>query len=68
MAQHREAPAFQEYPASIMARIEYRAMTLEGRGLFITLRYECGLTGSCLVTRRCFPECWDSLSNKWSGR
>lgn len=41
MAQNREAPAYQEYPAAMMARIPYRAMTLAGRGLLYTLRLEC---------------------------
>jgi uncharacterized protein YdaU (DUF1376 family) len=41
MAQRREAPAFQEYAASMMARTEYRVMSLEGRGLLYTMRLEC---------------------------
>ena len=41
MAQNREAPAFQEYAASLMARTEYREMSLEGRGLLMSLRLEC---------------------------
>lgn len=35
MAQNREAPAFQEYAASLMARTDYREMSLEGRGLLM---------------------------------
>jgi hypothetical protein len=41
MAQHREAPAFQEYAASMMARTPYRVMSLAGRGLLYSLRLEC---------------------------
>lgn len=41
MAQDREAPAFQEYAASLMARTEYRVMSLEGRGLLMSMRLEC---------------------------
>ncbi len=41
MAQSRDAPAYQEYPANVMARIEYRVMTLAQRGLMTTLRHEC---------------------------
>ena len=45
MAQNREAPAFQEYAASLMARTEYREMSLEGRGLLMSLRLECWVNG-----------------------
>ncbi|MBB5203937.1 uncharacterized protein YdaU (DUF1376 family) [Inhella inkyongensis] len=45
MAQHRDAPAFQEYAASMMARTGYRAMSLQGRGLLYTLRLECWVNG-----------------------
>lgn len=45
MAQHREAPAFQEYAASMMARTEYRVMSLEARGLLYSLRLECWVNG-----------------------
>lgn len=41
MAQNRDAPAFQEYPASMMARLPYRTMSLGGRGLLYSLRLEC---------------------------
>ena len=41
MAQNRDAPAFQEYPASMMARLPYRTMSLAGRGLLYSLRLEC---------------------------
>lgn len=40
-SQGREAPAYMEYPASIMARMPYRQMTLAERGLLYTLRNEC---------------------------
>jgi hypothetical protein len=46
MAQNREAPAFQEYAASLMARTEYRVMSLEGRGLLMSLRLECWVNGT----------------------
>jgi hypothetical protein len=45
MAQHREPPAYQEYAASMMARTEYRVLSLEGRGLLYTLRNECWVNG-----------------------
>lgn len=48
MAQNRDAPAFQEYPASMMARLPYRAMSLAGRGLLYSLRLECWVN-------RCVP-------------
>ena len=45
MAQHRDPPAYQEYAASMMARTEYRVLSLEGRGLLYTLRNECWVNG-----------------------
>lgn len=45
MAQHREAPAFQEYAASMMARTDYRVLGLVERGLLYTLRLECWVNG-----------------------
>ena len=39
--QNRNAPAYMEYAASMMARFEYRTLTLEERGLLYTLRLEC---------------------------
>ena len=39
--QNRDAPAFQEYASAMMAKIEYRTMTLAERGLLYTLRLEC---------------------------
>lgn len=39
--QNREPPAFQEYAADMLARREYRAMTLAERGLLYSLRLEC---------------------------
>lgn len=39
--QNREPPAFQEYASDVLARREYRAMTLAERGLFHTIRLEC---------------------------
>ena len=45
MTQNREAPAYQEYAAQMMARIDYRVMSLSGRGLLYTLRNECWVNG-----------------------
>ena len=41
MAQNRPAPAFQEYAASMMAKTDYRVMSLAGRGLLYSMRLEC---------------------------
>lgn len=41
MAQNREPPAYQEYAASMMGKIEYRIMSLAERGLMDTMRREC---------------------------
>ncbi|MGV0950973.1 MAG: hypothetical protein ACOYB3_09875 [Azonexus sp.] len=41
MAQNRQPPAFQEYAAAMMARVEFRVMTLAERGLLYTMRLEC---------------------------
>lgn len=41
MSEGRDAPAFQEYAASMMSRFEYRALSLSSRGLLYTLRLEC---------------------------
>ncbi len=41
MAQNRPPPAFQEYAANLMARTDYRILTLVQRGLLMTLRLEC---------------------------
>jgi hypothetical protein len=46
VAQHRDAPAFQEYAAAMMARTDYRVMSLQARGLLYTLRLECWVNGS----------------------
>lgn len=40
ITQNRNAPAYQEYAASMMSRFEYRSLTLEARGLLYTLRLE----------------------------
>ena len=37
----RDAPAYQEYAAAMMANARYRLMTLAQRGLLDTLRREC---------------------------
>lgn len=41
MTQNREAPAFQEYAATMLAKLPFRLMTMEERGLFYTMRLEC---------------------------
>lgn len=41
LGEGRDAPAFQEYAASMMSRFEYRALSLSSRGLLYTLRLEC---------------------------
>jgi len=41
MAQNRPPPAFQEYAANLMARTDFRILTLAQRGLLMTLRLEC---------------------------
>lgn len=41
MAQNREPPAFQEYAAAMMAKTDYRLMSLPARGLLYSLRLEC---------------------------
>jgi uncharacterized protein YdaU (DUF1376 family) len=40
-SQGRDAPAYQEFAASMMARMSYRQMSLAERGLLYTLRNEC---------------------------
>ena len=40
-SQGRDAPAYQEFAASMMAKMAYRQMTLAERGLLYTLRNEC---------------------------
>jgi hypothetical protein len=39
--QNRDAPAYQEYAAAMMAKIEYRTMSLAARGLLYSMRLEC---------------------------
>jgi hypothetical protein len=46
MAQNREAPAFQEYAAQMMARTEYRVLSLAARGLLYSVRLECWVNRS----------------------
>jgi uncharacterized protein YdaU (DUF1376 family) len=46
VAQHRDAPAFQEYAASILARTDFRVMSLAARGLLFTMRLECWVNES----------------------
>ena len=41
MAQNRDAPAYQEYAAAMLAQIPFRTMTLQERGLLFTMRLEC---------------------------
>jgi len=37
----RNPPAFQEYAADMLANRNFRVMSLEERGLLMTMRYEC---------------------------
>ncbi len=41
MSQNRKAPAYQEYAADTLAKLSFRTMSLQERGLFITMRLEC---------------------------
>lgn len=41
----RDAPAFQEYAAAMLANSRYRLMSLAERGLLDTLRRECWVNG-----------------------
>lgn len=41
MTQNRPPPAFQEYAANMMAKVEYRILTLPQRGLLYSMRLEC---------------------------
>jgi len=41
MAEKRPPPAYQEYAATMLANINFRAISLEERGLLYTLRLEC---------------------------
>lgn len=41
MSQNRDAPAYQEYAATMLAQIPFRTMSLQDRGLLYTLRMEC---------------------------
>lgn len=40
-AQNRTAPAYQEYAANMIARFDYRTLTLPQRGLLYSMRLEC---------------------------
>ena len=44
--QNRPAPAYQEFAASMMARTDYRLLSLAERGLLYSLRLECWCNGS----------------------
>lgn len=41
MSQNRDAPAYQEYAATLLAQLPFRVMTLQDRGLLYTMRLEC---------------------------
>lgn len=41
MSQNRDAPAYQEYAAAILAQLPFRTMTLQDRGLLYTMKLEC---------------------------
>jgi len=46
MAQQRDPPAFQEYPASILARADFRVASAASRGFLMTVRFECWVNRS----------------------
>lgn len=41
MSQNRDAPAYQEYAATMLSQIPFRTMNLQDRGLLYTMRMEC---------------------------
>jgi len=41
VSNNRTAPAYQEYAANLIARFEYRTLTLPQRGLLYSMRLEC---------------------------
>ncbi len=41
MSNNRTAPAYQEYAANLIARFDYRTLTLPQRGLLYSMRLEC---------------------------
>lgn len=41
MSQNRDAPAYQEYAATMLSRLPFRTMSLQDRGLLYTMRLEC---------------------------
>ena len=41
MAQNRKPPAYQEYPATMLASRNFRLMNIAERGLLYTIRLEC---------------------------
>lgn len=44
--QHRDPPAYQEYAASVLAKSEFRELSLQERGLLYTLKLECWVNKS----------------------
>jgi uncharacterized protein YdaU (DUF1376 family) len=46
MTQNRDAPAYQEYPATMLAKLEFRLISLQARGLLYTIRMECWINKS----------------------
>lgn len=45
MSQNREPPAYQEYASSMLAKFEFRNLSLAQRGLLYTMRLECWVNG-----------------------
>jgi hypothetical protein len=41
MSQNRDAPAYLEYAATILAQLPFRTMTLQDRGLLYTMKLDC---------------------------
>jgi uncharacterized protein YdaU (DUF1376 family) len=46
MAQNRKPPAYMEYASDMLAKREYRLLSLAARGLLQTMRYECWVNKS----------------------
>jgi uncharacterized protein YdaU (DUF1376 family) len=45
MSQNREPPAYQEYASSMLAKFEFRRISIAQRGLLYTMRLECWVNG-----------------------
>lgn len=45
--QNRPPPAYQEYAADLLSSRHFKRMSLEERGLYLTMKLECWVNGSC---------------------